>query len=396
MGTAKFVNDSAQALVDFTRRLPPVFRNTFDAVLGGPLEAVAQFLINALRRNEGLALGQERPFPGEAEITEQIAQKMAAFLRKQYQGRIAERAGNTKTYGVVRGRFEVPIGLDEDLRRGVFATPRTYPAWVRFAGPGPLVTPDIRNNGVLSIGIKLMDVAGEKLLDDEKATQDFTGISAPTFTTPNIADNLELQDHIYRDVPVLYFLSPFNRRFLFHWLDGVMQGLYARSHANPLELRYFSCVPYRFGEGRAVQYTVKPVAKPSSRVPWPRPSDDYLREAMVATLGRTDVVFDFMVQFQTDPHRMPIENAGVRWPERLSPFRKVGALTIPKQEFDIPAQHVFARKLSFNPWHAIAAHRPLGNQNRARRDIYLVNSRLRQAMNAEPHVEPTGDESFGG
>ncbi|WP_256103101.1 hypothetical protein [Streptomyces sp. Ncost-T10-10d] len=37
-------------------------------------------------------------------------------------------------------------------------------------------------------------------------------------------------------------------------------------------------------------------------------------------------------------------------------------------------------------------HRPLGNQNRARRTIYLQLARLRQAMNGTPHQEPGEEE----
>jgi hypothetical protein len=69
-------------------------------------------------------------------------------------------------------------------------------------------------------------------------------------------------------------------------------------------------------------------------------------------------------------------------------------LHIPKQKFDSPAQLAFAHYLSFNPWHTIAEHRPLGNQNRARYRIYQELSRLRQSMNQTAHREPTGDETF--
>ena len=55
---------------------------------------------------------------------------------------------------------------------------------------------------------------------------------------------------------------------------------------------------------------------------------------------------------------------------------------------------LFAGNLAFNPWHSLPAHRPLGNQNRARKAIYLELSRLRQSMNSQPHIEPTGDERF--
>jgi hypothetical protein len=174
-----------------------------------------------------------------------------------------------------------------------------------------------------------------------------------------------------------------------------MQGLYSKSHANPLELSYYSCTPCLFGEGRAVQYTVRPRVQGRSRVP-AHPTPNYLREAMVATLATEDVLFDLLVQFQTDPHRMPIENASVIWPEKLSPWRRVATIRIPRQVFDSPEQLRFARNLAFNPWHSIAEHRPLGNQNRARKQIYLQTSRTRREINGDRHVEPTGSESFPG
>ena len=106
------------------------------------------------------------------------------------------------------------------------------------------------------------------------------------------------------------------------------------------------------------------------------------------------MTFDFLIQPQTDPARMSIENAAVRWPERLSPPIRAATLELPRQTFDSPAQLAFANVLSFNPWHSLPEHRPLGNQNRARLRIYHELSRLRQAMNATPHYEPTGNETF--
>jgi hypothetical protein len=91
---------------------------------------------------------------------------------------------------------------------------------------------------------------------------------------------------------------------------------------------------------------------------------------------------------------MPVENAAVVWPERLSPFVPVATLRLPVQQFDTPQQLALADVFSFNPWHALPAHRPLGSQNRARRDIYLALSQLRQSMNGVAHVEPTPDEGW--
>jgi hypothetical protein len=84
----------------------------------------------------------------------------------------------------------------------------------------------------------------------------------------------------------------------------------------------------------------------------------------------------------------------VRWSPVDSPPVVVATLALPRQQFDSQAQLEFARRLSINPWHCLPAHRPLGNQNRGRLAIYQVLSRLRQQMNATPHVEPDGSETF--
>ena len=279
--------------------------------------------------------------------------------------------------------------LPDDLSKGIFKGARTYKTWVRFAGPGPIVAHDLDDNGILSIGMKLMGVEGEKLLDDEKWTQDFTGISAPTFTTPNVIENLKLQCNVYNDTPAWYFLNPCD----LHLLDAIMQGLYAKANTSPLEVSYFSCVPYLHGEGQAIKYAIKPCSSEKTRIP-ENPSYNYLREAMVKTISQQEVCFDFMVQFQTDADKMPIENTSVIWAENLSPYIKVATLRIPPQKFDSPEQLKFARNLSFNPWHSIAEHRPLGNQGRARKYIYLKTSKFRQQMNRDRRIEPTGEEKF--
>jgi len=145
-----------------------------------------------------------------------------------------------------------------------------------------------------------------------------------------------------------------------------------------------------------MQYSVWPKRKKRTRIPrLPfRPPDDYLRNAMVATLEQEDVEFDIRLQLQTDPYRMPIENNAVLWPEKRSPRIAAATLRIPRQKFNSPAQIEFEKRLSYNPWHCIPEHRPLGNQSRARKRMYWVLSQLRHDMNAVPHYEPTGDEVF--
>jgi hypothetical protein len=380
-------------LLRVERRFDPFFRPALDQVFRAPLTALTQALINARTRPETDLPAQETIDPDEAALTEAIIATMGDYMRAHYGPGGYQRAGNTKTHGIVRGRFIVLPDLPPVMRHGLFAQPGEYKAWVRFAGPGPDSPPDIDDVGVLSIGIKVMGVPGEKLLADERFTQDFMGISTPTFTTPNVQANVKLQQAIGTGLPLFYFVNLHDS----HLLDGIMQGLWSRTQTSPLETSYWSCVPYLLGYDQAMRYALEPVSPPHSKVPCLpfRPPDNYLRETMAATLTERDAIFDFRIQTQTVPSRMPIENASVIWPAHLSPPVTAARLLLPRQIFDIPAQLEFASALSINPWHALPVHRPLGNQNRARRRIYEELSRLRQAMNATPHVEPTGDEVFG-
>ncbi len=374
------------------RRLEPFFRPAANAVLREPSAWLIQALINRKRPHEGLGLAEERPLPDEEAALDSIIETMGAYMRKHYRAGEFQRAGNTKTHGVVRGEVIIRDDLPAHMRRGVFARPQTFRAWVRFSGPGPDSPTDINDVGFVSCAIKLMGVPGPKLLDDEKATQDFLSICTPTFVTPNTIANSALQKEILRDTPIFYFFRPGAT----HILDFFMQSWWNETQTNPLEAQYWSTVPYLLGEGQAMLYSVRPKSNVRSRIPrLPlRPPDNYLRDAMVTTLAERDVEFDILLQVQTDPHRMPIENAAVRWPERLSPWVPVATLRIPRQKFDTPQQLALAHNLSLNPWHCIPEHRPLGNQGRARRRMYWELSRFRQEMNGTPHIEPTGDEAF--
>jgi hypothetical protein len=386
------LSNTLLALVQLERRFDPFVRPAFDALLRDPIARLATALINAQRPNEGLQIAEEKLLPGEEEYVDSIIDSFQQQMRALWKPGGVERGGNTKTQGIVRAEFTVHPDLPAPLRHGIYATPRSYPAWVRFSGPGPYVTPDIDDVGFMSISVKLMDVPGPKLMDEEKWTQDLFGVSPPTFVTPDVVANAQLQKWSLQNAQIFHFLNLRKP----HLLDALMQALWTKTQSSPLEAPYFSCVPYLLGAGQAMQYSFWPTS--SSRTPIPRlplrPPDDYLRQAMVASLAAGDVDLDVRLQLQTDAHLMPLENAGVLWPERLSPRISAATLHIPRQRFDSPAQMDFAKRLSYNPWHSVPEHRPLGNQSRARQRMYYTLSKLRHDMNAVPHFEPRGDETF--
>jgi hypothetical protein len=387
-----WISDTLTSLVHLERRVDPFFRPAFDALLRDRLTELTTSLINKRRTDEGYRLAEERIQPDEEAHLKDIINSFNAQMRRLWNPGYFERGGNSKTHGVLRAEFHVRDDLPEHLRRGIFAEPRTYRAWVRYSGPGPLIPADIDDVGFLSMAIKLMGVPGPKLLDDEKFTMDMFGTCAPTFVTPDTRANAELQHWSYKNAALFYF---FNFRET-HLLDSFMNLLWTRTQTSPLECDYFSTVPYLLGEGQAMQYSFKTRLK--TRTPVPnlpgRPPDNYLRDAMVATLAKQDIEFDILLQVQTNPFLMPIENAAVVWPTKLSPRVPAAVLRIPKQTFDSREQIDFARVLTYNPWHCIPEHRPLGNVSRARKQMYWELAQLRMRMNNVAHYEPTGDEVF--
>ena len=379
--------------LEIERRLEPYFRRRLNYLLREPSAAVLQWLINRHRENEGLALAEEKIYDWEEESLNQIIELMADQMRGHFKPGGFERGGNTKTHGLVRATVTIRDDLPEQFRRGLFSEVRSYPAYVRFSGPGPDVPKDIQDVGFVSMAMKVMDVPGPKIMDDEKFTQDMLCVCTPTFVTPNTRCNARLQDWSLRDMPLYYFWDPRDS----HILDFLMQSLWNETQYNPLGQQYFSCVPYLLGEGQAMQYSFAPKTEVDTAIPgipFGRVPENYLRDNMVKTLARKSVEFDLLIQLQTDPHRMPIEDAAVRWPQSLSPYIKAATIHIPQQTFDSPAQFEFTRRLSINPWHCLHEHRPLGNQSRARRRMYFELSSLRQKMNETTHLEPDGTETF--
>ncbi len=255
----KFTFFVLRPMSDFTlwlwhieRRFEFLYRRWFDRWLRPPLFAFVLWLQNLFRRNEHLGLAEERPLEDEDRLIREMTDEMAMFMRENWLPGGVQRFGNTKTYGVLRAEFVVKDGLPENLRRGLFAKPGTYPAWVRFSGPGPYAPPDLEDFGQCSVAIKVMGVAGQTLMEDERATQDLILVTPASFVTPDIKENAKLQRWVRAKAPLGYAINPR------HYLHLIMQLLYSPMHANPIEDQYYSNVPFLLGDGQAVQYSLKP------------------------------------------------------------------------------------------------------------------------------------------
>lgn len=321
---------------------------------------------------------------GEDRLIQDIAAEAATVVRQHYPAGcpVTRRDAHAKAIGCVRAELIVGSDVPATLRHGILATPHTYPAWIRFSNGTTDVRHDLRADA-RGMAIKLMGVAGEKILDHDEETQDLLLANHPVFFSRNNVEYLGINEAIAKNRAVRYFFgSPHSPAHLAVLRRLAKMMTRVRS---VLGVRYWSQTPYRLGP-HVMKYSVIPTGHQ------PRAfyglSPDYLRTQMATQLARGDALFDFAVQLQRDPDTMPVEDPTVLWPEDLSPFIKVATLRIPQQVFDTAAQLLFAEHLSFTPWHALPEHRPLGGINRARRVVYDTVSRLRHESNQVPRVEP--------
>jgi hypothetical protein len=234
------------------------------------------------------------------------------------------------------------------------------------------------------MAIKVVGVPGEKLIPDEAGavTQDFVLISSETFISRNVRQfnrTIKAISSNNKLIFLLFALNPINWGVLFRSIRAFCKP------GSVLEIPYYSTTPYQFGElSAAVKYQCLP-RNARNIDPPDNPTDDFLRYQMVEHLKHEATYFDFYVQFQEDPYKMPIEDPTVKW---TSLPQKVATLYIPIQEFDTDVNNDFGQNLSFTPWHSLPEHRPLGGFNRARRYVYEAMSKFRHEANQAPMFEP--------
>ncbi|MQA30843.1 MAG: hypothetical protein GEU82_13595 [Luteitalea sp.] len=319
-----------------------------------------------------LRLAEETIDASEARVTEDfIAFLEAASARRQPTGPV-RRFNQGRAAGCVQAQFTVPDTLAPEHRVGLFKTPRTYDAWIRFANAS---SQSDREKDVRGMAIRLSEVPGENLTPGE-TRQDFVLNSHPVMVAANAGDFLELMKAMEAGglQQARYFLA--------HPRSALI-GLQARQQpTSHLDISYWSTTPYLFGAGRAVKYIARPCTPPKTTRP-ERITETYLTDSLRTRLRQADACFDFMIQLQTDPRRMPIEDATVEWKEREAPYHAVARIRIPQQAVGEADLGLRCEETAFNPWHSLVEHRPLGGMNRARRDIYHAMAEFRRQRRAQ-------------
>lgn len=321
---------------------------------------------------EGMQLGEERAASTEAETTSLMIEAIRAISFQRYPDGEVKRFNQSKGLGCFDANFAVSENLPVELQQGIFSSQQTFPAKIRFANATEI---DDRKKDFRGMSIKVFNVPGVPLWG-ESGQQDFLLNSYPALFAANPADFLEFIEATRDDKVWLYFVRPG------HWysIKVIAQG--RDTIDSPFAIRYWSTTPYRFGEdkSKAVKYSVQPCSPSTDKIAVDR-HKDFLTDVMAEHLRKVPACFDFMVQFQTDPENMSIENAAIIWDESQSPFKKVATITIEDQDFNSAESVQSCEAMSFNPWQSVSAHRPLGGINRVRKPVYSEMAEFRRTEN---------------
>lgn len=299
-----------------------------------------------------------------------------------------------KSPGILKAKFTVHKDMPTQFAKGVFVPGKTYDALVRLSNAA--ADPDLSddNNDHHGIAIKLLGVEGPKILetDKEAKTQDILMISHPFHLTNDAHAYATMSAMSNSWNPLVRAAAPFSLG-----VRGLLNGIRLKlgKIANPLQIQYFSAVPYALGTGpdrQAVKYSMKPVSPLQDVIP-PHPEHDYLHRAVIDTLSKGEVQYSFMIQPKVGDS-MDVEDSMTGWSEEESPFQKVATITFPQQEVDNEevgneALSALGERLSFNPWHSLVEHRPLGTINRVRKVVYERISRVRDERNGVLREEPS-------
>ncbi|MHB0671399.1 catalase family protein [Roseomonas mucosa] len=347
--------------------------------------------------------GVEDIQPGEQDTIQDLNEAFDTILEtaaKDYGH--AVRSVHAKAHGILEGRMVIAAGLPPELAQGLFAKPGEHKVYMRISTNAGDILPDAISLP-RGMALKVLDVEGERLPDAEGSTQDFIMVNGPVFqtkTADQFLGNLKMLARTTDRMEGTKKVMSSVLRGVNTALEAVgvestkVQSLGGAPNVDPLGETYYSVTPFRYGDYIA-KFSLVPVApdllalKGKEIDASGRP--DAIRETIQGEMKGIDGVWEFRVQLCRDLEEQPVEDPTVVWDEEKAPSRTVATITAPRQDsWDAARVQAVNEEMHFMIWTGLAAHQPLGNINRARREAYRHSARFRERFNRCPIHEPGG------
>lgn len=365
---------------------------------------------------KALAIGEENRLPDEDAEFKAIGSLVNRFqehAKAEASAAKVSRAFHAKTHACVRGELSLDVSaLPASAKVGLFAANAKYGAWARFSNGVGSKQSD-KKLDMRGFAIKILGVPGARAKgvpgNDTATTQDFLMANQPIAPASDArhmmafgeammgsADSGTLLGKVDNLIQAGAFLtSDENVRivdFLANWvLDKT------RNTGSLLGDTYFTGAPYALGLEAGDPTTAKAkgafklvaktgvvkngkctpiVGKPNDKDP------EFMRTDLEKRFAESDVCADLFVQLQEDPAAQPVEDVSVPWKSAQIP---VGTIVFEKRKLaEGAADQAKCENFSFQPWHSLEVHRPLGNAMRARRYALPSSASLRNADGREP------------
>ena len=322
----------------------------------------------------------------------------------------AVRFAHAKGYGLVSAEVEILDGLPPAYAQGIYATPGRHDALIRFSNGVAHLGADATLSNALGLALKMFNIAGTTLLDDEPdaGTFDYNTINMPVFFCNTVAHYLFIQQ-LFTDVSSYFARGKAGAHQLLteyltgkgtlaekDWAWDELLAFLAMAQLPPVNVllsTYWTMGAVRHGDFVAkVRFAPVPAFADAveHRVVDLASDADAYRRALEVELKQRPFEFDLQVQLCTNLEQMPVQDVTVEWLEALSPFVTVAKVRLPAQDISGADNLEKMDALSFTPWRVTAEHAPLGEIQRVRKEVYRRSSIARHRLNGQERREPRG------
>lgn len=308
-----------------------------------------------------------------ADYAREFAAIQARKSRKYGAGRALHRKQITAAYGTLIVKDDLP----DFARQGLFGAPASFDVTVRLSNGGldraPDRTPDVRG-----FAIRVLGVEGESALGKGPArSQDFTLINQEAFAFPKSDDFVAfvvaaaggggaLLKFLFKRYGLIG--GPARMLKLIKSMGRPFGGFATETLYSAVPM---ACGPYAV-RVRLVPAGANGAAVMGANADW---GADFSTR-----LAKHHLQWDLQLQPFVSEALTPIEDASVNWP---SPYTTVARLSLPRQDTASAKGQELAAEAEagvFDPWQALAAHRPLGDVQRARKVVYFESQKGRGAV----------------
>lgn len=322
----------------------------------------------------------------EVADTKRVVETLSDTILSEYVKGYARRNVHAKANGCVKAELHINKDVqDSNLTKGIFQPGSSYKALVRFSNGSTNGLGDDNDGDTRGMAIKVFGVDGNKLIADPifEDSQDFILLSHPSFFLNDSRSSAEFFERFDAGTIADYLHIPFDIG-----LDGTITAaeMLSQHIDNPLFTQYYSVTPYQLGsvkdQSRVVRYSVRACKSNFDKQSNKTFGKNFLRASMQETLQNNSVCMELMLQDRGRIGGIDLNNYD-NWKEDKFPFTPIAQIIIPSQIFDTAEQNSMCEKLSYNPWHSIEDHKPLGVINAMRGMVYEKTSTLRRTMNGD-------------